>query len=453
MQKTVLTSSIVNHKPNHSEGTRSTRITTRNATQSDLSITDQDDGEISNYKYAGQRGSTKNSYVLIFDQAKQTCTLEPLTSSYTFNITSTPWETSSAKLAQQYTQLQAKAEDLANGTNGDLDEDPDGEADADNPYDFRHYLISAIRGPSPSPSPALRAINTGTDTPQPILSRPTGTPEVKPRKKAAAKAYDPLRANQRKPKSAAPAANKAKPKPTPTIKLDRRASTRPGDEDKKGPKLGKGNAKSDYYVHSSDDDEEPPTSQPVHSDIEEEDEESGARGGGLEIDFGDDLPPKKKSKALAFKRAGPPISLHSAVNSPDSRVITPRHQQKKNDPQEVIDFGDSTEGYEEDDDSDTEDFTQQKHKQDHDVDMHDADADADADADMDADADADEDEHDDDIEPMTLGSPAHQQPPTADEDDDDGDLDADFEAEMLQAMQGDDDAEVAEDSEEESEAE
>jgi hypothetical protein len=428
---------IVNHNPTQPEGgTRSIRITPRNTTKFDLSITDtiikKDDKDISNYKYAGQRGSTKNSYVLIFDQAEQTCTLEPLTSSYTFNLTSAPGETSSVKLSQKYPQLQSKTEDPSDMSNEDLDEDPDGEADADNPYDFRHYLTSAIRGPSLTPSPALRAINTGTNTPQLISSRPTGTSDVKPRKKAAAKAYDPLRANQRKPK-AAPAVNKAKAKPTPTIKVDRRASTRPGDEDKKGPKPGKGNVKSDYYVHSSDDDEEPTTSQQIHSDIEEDEEkeEPGARGGGLEIDFGDDPPPKKKNKALDFKRAGPPISLHSAVNSPDSRVITPRHQKKKNDPQEIIDFGDSTEGYEEDDDSDVEDSTQQKHQQDDDADMHDADADADA--------DADEDEHDDDIEPMTLGSPAHQQPPIAEDEDD-------FEAQMLEAMQGDD-------SEEESEAE
>lgn len=329
--------------------------------------------------------------------------------------------------------MQAKAEEATNESVGDLDEDPDGEADADNPYDFRHYLTSAIRGPSPSPSPALRALNTGKNTPQHVQTRPKAIPEVKTRKKAAPKAYDPLRPNQRKPNAATPAANKANAKPAPTIKLDRRASTKPGDENKKGPTLSKGNAKSDYYVHSSDEDEEPTTSQPVHSDIDDENV-SGARERGLEIDFGDEPLPKKSNKILPPKSGGP-ISLNSAVNSPDRRLdaaAAPRQQQKE--PSDIIDFGDSSDNFQDDEESDTEEFTQ-KSKQDHDGDMLDADADADADSD-----------HDDDIEPMHLGSPAHQQPPT-NEEDDDGD---DFEAEMLQAMQ-DDDGEA--ESEEESEAE
>ncbi|QDS70985.1 hypothetical protein FKW77_007527 [Venturia effusa] len=430
-----------NHKSLHDKGKRSTRITIRNDTQSDLTITDTSSEEVDQFKYAGQLGSTKNSYVLIFDQSKQACTLEPLASSHTFNITATPWGTSLAKLKQEYPQLQAKVEEAVNEPDGDLDEDPDGEADADNPYDFRHYLTSAIRGPSPSPSPALRAVNAGKTTPQALQTQPKPVSEAKPRKKAASKAYDPLRPNQRKPKAATTGANKAKANPTPTIKLDRRASARPGDENKKGSTLSKGNVKSDYYVHSSDEEEEPPMSQPVHSDIEEEDE-SGSRGRGLEIDFGDDSPPKKSNKILPPKPGGP-ISLNSAVNSPDRRLDpgAARRQQQK-EPSDIIDFGDSSDNFQDDEESDAEESVQ-KRKQDHSVDMHDADADADADSDVDADADSD---HDDDIEPMHLGSPAHQQPPTI-EDDDDGD---DFEAEMLQAMQ-DDDGEA--ESEEESEAE
>lgn len=348
-----------------------------------------------------------------------------------------------AKLKEEYPQLKAKVDEPANEPVGDLDEDPDGEADANNPYDFRHYLTSAARGPSHSPSPALRALNIGKTTPQPVHTLPKAIPEVKPRKKAAPKAYDPLRSNQRKPKAATPAASKAKAKPTPTIKLDRRASARPGDDNKKGPTLSKGNVKSDYYVHSSDEDEEPSASQPVHSDIDEEDE-SADRGRGLEIDFGDEPIPKKSNKILPPKSGGP-ISLNSAVNSPDRRLdpASARRQQQK-ETSDIIDFGDSSDNFQDDEESDTEEFTQ-KNKQDHDVDMHDADADADADSDVDADADADSD-HDDDIEPMHLGSPAHQQPPTIEEDDDG----LDFEAEMLQAMQ-DDDGEA--ESEEESEAE
>jgi len=446
--------STVNHKPDLSDGTRSARIAATNSNQPNLTITDEEDGTTSKYKYVGHRGSTKNSYVLIFDQNKQTCVLEPLASSYAFNIQSTPWEKSADKLSQTYQQLQPKTdeEDFIN-SNGHLDEDADGEPDPDNPYDYRHYLNYNGRGASPLPSPALPP-SSSINTPRLASSRPTATPEVKARSRPATK-VDPLRPAQRKRKSPPPAAAKSTQRPTPTVRIDRRASTRPGDEKKKsGPRLPKPNAKSDYYVHSSDEAEMPPTSQPVAtrrsspSDLEE-DEEDEHGGGGLEIDFGDAPLPKRKGGALGFSGSsrGGPISLHSAANSPDSRVVTPRQNKKSSKEDDVIDFGD-TEGYEEDDDSDTDaphaaDQGGRKQSRDQDIHMRDAD-------DEDADADGDED-----VDPLILGSPAHQQQPVLSDEDEDADLDAAFEAEMLQAMQDDDDgpAAAAEESEEESEAE
>jgi hypothetical protein len=252
-------------------------------------------------------------------------------------------------------------------------------------------------------------------------TRPHPPVDTKPRSRPAAKT-DPLRPVPRKPA-------KVVQRPTPTVRLDRRASTRPGDTDKRGPKLAKGGSKStiksDYYVHSSDDEDEPIAIQATArdnkspSDIEEE-EEIGTQGGGLEIDFG------RKKKALAISGAfrGGPISLHSAANSPNSRVVTPRHQQKKGRKDEdVIDFGDSSGGYEEDEEeSDADELPSHRiQSQQHDVEMEDA---------------SDDEGGDDDVEPMTLGSPAHQQQ-ALDEDldaDADADADADFELEMMQEL-------------------
>lgn len=431
----------VNHKPNLSSGTRSTNISAQGPSQSSLNITDNEDGKTSVYKYSGQQRKSKKSYVLIFNQDTQTCTLEPLSSTYNFNIHSTPWESSSSKLVQQYPQLQAKEEDHPGLDDADNIEEgvSDEEPDPDNPYDYRHY-INIARDVSPTPSPLLRPTNTG-NTPGLHSARPKPTAEAKPRSRPATKT-DPLRPAQRKPISKAPQ------RPTPTVRLDRRASTRPGDgSEKRGPKLpksgSKGAAKSDYYVHSSDDDEEPTTSQPAAreqsspSDVDD-DVDFNTGGGGLEIDFGDSPPTKRKNKVLALPGSahGGPISLHSAANSPNSRVVTPRQQRKDRKTEDlVIDFDHSSGGYEEEEEEESDvDALPAVRKKGGDVDV--------------SMQDVSDDEGDEDVEPMSLGSPAHQQQTGGDEEDDaDADLDAEFEAQMMQGLAD------ADESEEESEAE
>jgi hypothetical protein len=415
---------IVNHKPNFSNGTRTTKISRNSDGNTTLSITDEESGKLSKYAYKGRRSTSKSSYVLIFDPETQVCILEPVGSSYNFNLTTTPGETSQEKLARQYEQLREEA------ATADLDEDPDGEPEKSNPYDFRHYLNINSK-PSPTTSPALRA-TSAANTPNLNSTRIPTTSANKPRSKPATK-VDPLRQAPRKQKTAATATtSKASQKPTPTVRLDRRASTRPSDPpEKKAVKLpkpvAKGNAKSDYYVHSSDDDDvvEVPTSVNVNE------------SGGLEIDWGNDRPKKKSSSArvidLPQSEHDGPISLHSAANSPAGRMTVPRQQKKRHEYEEdVIDFGTSeVEGYDEDD----EDEAPRIAANDRDIQMH----------------DAEESEGDADVEPMDLGSPAHQN--LADEDAE-GDFDDDLEAQMMEAMNDDeDDQPAAPDESDESEAE
>jgi hypothetical protein len=317
----------------------------------------------------------------------------------------------------------------------------DGEPDPDNPYDYRHHLNHAPRAASRSPSPGLRAAST-INTPVTTSTRAKPTAETKVRSRPASK-VDPLRPAPRK------AVKKAPARPTPTVRLDRRASTRPGDgSDKQGPKLSKASSKpsikSDYYVHSSGDEKEPAAQQNTTVDQtslsdEEDDEEIGTQGGGLEIDFGDSPPPKRKTRALALSGAlhGGPISLHSATNSPNSRIVVPREQRNNRKDEDEIDFGESSAGYDEDEEESDVDALPAARRKDGDLDVT-----------MD---DASDEERDEDVEPMSLGSPAHQQT-AVDEDADadadaDADLDAEFEAEMMQGLAN------PSDSEEESEAE
>ena len=444
--------SPVNHKPNLSNGTRTTKISRSSNGEPTLSIRDNEEGNISRYAYKGQRSSQKNSYVLIFDPDTQSCTLEPVKSAYNFNLTSTPWETSKEKLARQYEQLGAREET----SQGITDADPNGEPDVDNPFDFRHFLNLNARV-SPSPSPALKPAST-THTPSLTSSHPSAS-ATKPQARPASK-VDPLRQVPRKPK---PATAQAKPQSneTPTVRLDRRASTRPNDAagDKKSSKPAARPApkstavKSDYYVHSSDDEDSPPLPQTSQTSREEK-KIDAEESGGLEIDWGNERPKPRKpppSRSLDLPDLGGdgPISLHSAANSPAGRMAIPRKQQKKRQEYEadVIDFG-TSDAYVSDDSPPGE----QTQEQDEDTQMH----------------DAGESDGDDDVEPMELGSPAHHQPPQPQhnvtheplpdlppEDEVDYD-DDDLEAQMLAAMEDEEDEAppaVADDESDVSEAE
>ncbi|OCK80074.1 hypothetical protein K432DRAFT_328915, partial [Lepidopterella palustris CBS 459.81] len=148
-----------NHKPQQTSQNRTATITPSAGHQYTLTLSDKDqDAETPNtHTYAGQRIRSKKSYVMIFDPAKQTCTLEPLSASYTFNLKSTSSEPSSAKFAQQYPQIQPpKGQGAADDTADLFDEDgkngrgSDSEPDEANPYDYRHFLSQSRRGDAES---------------------------------------------------------------------------------------------------------------------------------------------------------------------------------------------------------------------------------------------------------------------------------------------------------------
>lgn len=464
----------VNHKPQQTSQSRTATLTPSANHQYTLTLSDKDKdtGDTGTYTFRGQRTRPKKSYVLIFDPAKQTCTLEPLSASYTFNLKSTPSKSSSTKLAHQYPQIQPpKGRDYPDGSTDLFDEDgrgaageSDSEPDVDNPYDFRNFLSQSRRDASSGPSsPDMgtgSAINTprseiGRSTPLVQARKPTANTNTsaaklpqKPRPAAAKATAQPL--NQRKRKSPPPASTAAgkKSNPTPSVRIDRRASTRASD-----PSLTASKAAATTSASKSA--KQPKSSELVHSSDSEA--ESDPDDAALTIEFPDAHPPRgqgRRGGALASLGLGQnlglggylkspsngPISLQSAANSvsgsPDSRAITPAQLRQQNLSQNrgkdadeddgVIDFGDF--GGDAGGDAGSES----------DVDEVDA-----VDAGYDED---DDDEVDLDVEPMELGPPATQQQPTRTQrvsvtglgvsgvDDGDDDMDADFEAEMLQGL-------------------
>ncbi|KAF2175109.1 hypothetical protein K469DRAFT_702981 [Zopfia rhizophila CBS 207.26] len=454
-----------NHKPAQTSQTRNTTLTSSSsANQYTLKLEDKDgkkDGDV--FTFTGQKFAPKKSYVLIFDHSKQSVTLEPLSSTYTFNLSSK----NSKDIAQEYPKLYPRkqksdaqdTDDLFDETGaGAEDEDPD----PDNPYDFRHFLKREKRGYESeynlTSSPDYR---TGTGS---AMSTPLMPARKPPTSTATAAKSRPVAAQHGKRKSPGPdplvPKKSTTKKPIPAVKLDRRASTRTTDPKptpapaaksrKSAPKSTKATIKSAEIVHDSDDSDvdapgspapspPPPTklspSKPSYMDNDSEEEDDIA-GAGLEIEVPDARPAQKpRHSALASLGLGQnlglgylkspsngPISLASAANSvegsPDPKAFTPQRKDKEQD-EDVIDFGNlGGRGGEE------------------------------------SDEDEDEEMEDRDVEPMDLGSPAQVQTsapmrkmsvggPVEDDDDDE---DADFMKMMEEQLAG---GESSEESEEE----
>ncbi|KAK8245245.1 hypothetical protein HDK77DRAFT_473794 [Phyllosticta capitalensis] len=465
-----------NHKPRQTAPRRTTRIKPvgENVT---LAIEDRDEqGNRSRYEYKGQRKELKKTYVLVLDPNSNSCTLERLDDAYAFNLTSTPLESDSEKLKQQYPHIKLR-EEREDATEESLEDDglfdeasetqsiagssagasDFEEPEENNPYDFRRFLdqvqqvdTNGFASPNSQAGTPLRVPPTNTTRTTPLLS--AQQPKVtKPLPKAAApkanKAVAPSKSKTTTKKPATTSPKKAKPKDTPSIRLERVASIA---------------APAPAAIPSTTDSSRTSRS-PAPSDDESDDE------GGLQIDFGDGGPPTRgraRPSAFAFENVGDgPISLRSAADSasPSSRLHTPSFRGSKEMP-DVIDFGG------EDNDEQEEDVEETRHF------GHDNDASGEEDHDASGDEDADADGSiDGDVEPMNLGSPAQQPAPTQpgssvplassvvdDEEDavdsgeaagagadEDGAFEDEFEAEMEQALASAAEQEESEESEEE----
>lgn len=368
---------------------------------------------------------------MLFDPTTQKATLEPLDSTYTFNLSTKNKTDVSSNYTKIYPRKQKDkpsqdvqaADDLFDeGGSGDHEND---EPDARNPYDFRHFLEASKekRGDeSEYHIPSSPDYRTGTgsamNTPLMAARKPAGAVASKP------KAAQPVtKARKRKSPKPEPLVSKKtgtkKQQATPTVRLERKASTRPPPDSKPPKKPSKATApasskiKSAEIVHSSDesdiDAEGEIASSPPHRHHspepepanrypdDDEDEEDGSIGGsGLEIEV-PDARPKPRNNALASLGLGQniglgslsnlrspsngPISLASAANSvegsPNPQFAPASRKSRAAKDADVIDFG-NTAGNDSDDEGGYEE-----------------------------DAEGEDDEMDDrDVEPMDIGPPA-----------------------------------------------
>ncbi|KAF1349955.1 hypothetical protein BDV97DRAFT_180012 [Delphinella strobiligena] len=438
-----------NHKPTLSNPGASTTSIKPPESGSKLYSLILKDGE-EEYIYKGTHGVGEHTYILLPDEEGDGYVLEKLDSTYRFNLSKAPWESGSRVIAQQYPQISAAHDDDDDeeeeegelfGDNAEDDLDLNAEADADNPFDFRHYMQST-ESPSPQFQPARGSVIGTPSSLASHVSTRTSTPAA--------------RSSARKPPSAfalqeRKARAKAKPKPEPAkrqqpdskrvrlspeaeagqkdldipkVRLDRRASTRTAVPPKKAdpPKPAPSDADELSLDFDGDDDD----------------------GGELVLEGDAPTSSYRGQHSLApalsgaFTGGNGPRSLMSAASSPASHNPSPYQRHVDTDGEDIeIDMNP---------DSPEEVRDEQARYRGH-VD-EDAESDVDAQGELELDADGEADE---DVDEMHLPSPAQAHRPsvsntvvTADDDDD-------LENQMLLALEAEDDD--MPDSDEESEEE
>ncbi|KAL1305610.1 hypothetical protein AAFC00_007211 [Neodothiora populina] len=482
------TSVQYNHKPALSDGRATvTSIDASGAASNNLQSLTIEDGD-DEYRYKGSRAQGDHAYILLPDKEGDGYVLEKLDASYHFNLTKAPWESNTQTLAEWYPQVvtadggaDEATELFGEGGGGDADHKDEaameGDADTDNPFDFRHYLHISDT-PSPQTRPARGGGGGKIGTPSSVASQPstrTNTPVVRTAKKptsAFASQEKRLRAKAKakpKPVVERPQQSQSKrmrmspeaeteqasrrPAATdiPTVRLDRRASTRvsapTADTHANNKKPGRRSLTTTTDAPDNGYDEE------------EEDEEYDEVDDDGDLVLEGDAPSSQRNQrslGLALSGAlGGPRSLQSAASSPASHINSPHarsHARSHLQESHVDTDGEELE-LDDDDDDEVQDASDgELQTEDEDV-QQDMDAMSEAEAVIAADDDQDVDE-------IHLPSPAQVHRPsvsnavvtTAAADDDD-----DLENQMLLALEGGDDdmsgQQQAAESEEESEEE
>ncbi|KAG9185646.1 hypothetical protein G6011_06977 [Alternaria panax] len=442
-----------NHKPSQTSESRSTRLTSPSPTNLyNLRIDDtSSSGDTQVFTFTGQKSQLKKSYVLVLDASNQQATLEPLASSYTFNLATKDGKDVSSQHAKIYPK---RLKDDAQGKDEDEDlfgsaaaDDEGGDPDADNPYDFRHFLSKEKekRGDESeyryASSPDYRTgTGSAANTPQ-FGARASAA--AAPARKAAAVPVP----KKRKTATTNPMVKPKKAPATPAVRLQRTATDATPKPKAKSTAPPASKIKSSEVIHSSDESDgevassparpSPPPAQPQQQEQQQhhhhgESDDDDAEGesdddGGLEIEVPDARPPRRNNGALASLGLGQnvgasylrspsngPISLASAANSDGEGSPNP-HARNRNALDE-IDFGDLGGDDAEGEDDDEDDYNNR------------------------------------DIEPMDIGPPARQdtaghdrkssmvgEVAAADDDDED-----DLEALMMRGLEGGDSSEESE---------
>ncbi|KAF2718290.1 hypothetical protein K431DRAFT_297053 [Polychaeton citri CBS 116435] len=384
-----------------------------------LSIKDGKD----EYKYEGDALDDEDSYVLIChgEGKDREWTLERLGTTQQYNLISTPETQDAEKLADRYPHLLSDGAPLDDDRPFDEDAElEDGEADADNPFDFRHFLKEEALKPQEAPRSTV-----GTPSLAPVRAA-SSTSITRPAKKVSAFAP-----TQKKRK--APAAEKAAP--AKRAKSNQAAKAEPVQDEVAKEEVKK-SAPKKAASKSSRKDSVPQIRVERKASTRKASFDDQEDSGDLIIEDDDVPTPKQNRSAMSLALHGHlgtgPVSLRSAASSPASRIASPAPEASENLYEFELGGSESPEA-----------AAQQRAEEEGEEEEDDADADA-------------------DVEDLELPSPARTQTQKGssshrknnapqqtrveasfDEDDNEDDED-DLEKQLELAMAGDDEEEVSE---------
>ncbi|KAF3491503.1 uncharacterized protein GIQ15_01020 [Arthroderma uncinatum] len=165
--------------------------------------------------------SENSNLVLIYDPKRKAFILEPVSTRLNFNLKSAPGKTD-RQVAEQYSQLntsfskddQSTGDSAGRQADNESEDEDLGPADADNPFDYRHFLPKKKAVENKQRATGYGS-SPGTPDPHQVVSKPVAPrsvpapaakPKPKPKPKAAPKSKaqpNPLRPpKQRQPKAA-----------------------------------------------------------------------------------------------------------------------------------------------------------------------------------------------------------------------------------------------------------
>ncbi|KAF2020134.1 hypothetical protein BU24DRAFT_133886 [Aaosphaeria arxii CBS 175.79] len=344
-----------NHKPRQTTASRVSTIKPTGPDRYTLTLQDkEEDQRATKTTFTGQKQAPKRSYVLLFDSTSQRATLEPLSSTYTFNLATENGKDKASAYPKIYPKKEKDepsppADDDLFSDEGKGDHEND-EPDPDNPFDFRHFLSKDSKDKQGNESPFVipnspdYRTGTGSAANTPMMGARKPAAGLPPKPKVAPPA------RRRKSPNVDPMVTRKPPvkktQPPPKVVLERKATATSKPESKpaasaarkpagrKGGQPASSKIKSAELVHSSDDSDldadgedmaspPPPRHSPVapspepvhshHSDRYEDDEEDDedddmGGGGGLEIEVPDERPSKPRY-ALASLGLGQTLGL------------------------------------------------------------------------------------------------------------------------------------------------
>lgn len=232
-----------NYKPQAAYGATVTSkiLPGKQPNTSTLSLKDGD----KEWKYKGHLKEDGDVYVLVIGgEGKKEVVLERLGSSHAVNLTQTPEDNDEESLARRHPHLTDNESDNDDDDMfGDEENNEDATPDADNPFDFRHFL-KAVEEEStrkePTPQPTRSTIGTPMHSAATPIGRPAKSTPAKPttasaalkkRKTPSAAATRPnpkrVKAGEDPPvtkTSASSVATKATDTAIPQVRIDRKAS-------------------------------------------------------------------------------------------------------------------------------------------------------------------------------------------------------------------------------------